>query len=108
MGAAEGHCSIGVNAHDGEGADRDGIELGSGAVVPSHDEVVDLEIMGDARGVGLQKARVDLKLACVAKGKEVSNVGDVDKHVMSEGNRTRSLVVQSGASNAAHSVHSDS
>jgi len=29
MGAAEGYRSIGVNARDGEGADLDGIELGS-------------------------------------------------------------------------------
>ena len=78
MGAAEGYRSIGVNARDGEGTDPDGIELGSGAVVPSHDEVVDLEIVGDARGVGSKKALVDLELAGVAKGKEVSNVGDVD------------------------------
>jgi len=53
MGVAEGYHSIAVNACDGEGANQDGIELGSGAVVPSHDEVVDLEIMGDAQGVGL-------------------------------------------------------
>ena len=52
MGAAEGYRSIGVNAHDGEGTDPDRIELGSGAVVPSHDEVVDLEIVGNVRGVG--------------------------------------------------------
>ena len=78
MGAAEGYRSIGVNAGDGAGADPDGIELGSGTVVPSHDEVVDLEIVGDARGVGSKKALVDLELAGVAKGKEVSNVGDVD------------------------------
>jgi len=67
-----------VYACDWEGADPDGIELGSGAVVPSHDEVVDLEIVGDARGVGSKKALVDLELAGVAKGEEVSNVGDVD------------------------------
>jgi len=78
MGAAEGHRSIGVNARDGEGADPDWIELGIGAVVLSHDEVVDLEIVGGARGVGSKKALVDLELAGVAKGKEVSNVGDVD------------------------------
>jgi len=78
MGAAEGYRSISVNARDGEGADPDGIELGSGAVVPSHDEVVDLEIVGDAQGVGLKKALVDLELTGVAKDKEVSNVGDVD------------------------------
>jgi len=48
MGAAEGYRSIGVNARDGEGADPDGIEFGSCAVVPSHYEVVDLEIVGDA------------------------------------------------------------
>jgi len=77
-GAAEGYRSIGVNARDGERADPDGIELGSGAVVPSHDEVVDLEIVGNARGVGSKKALVDLELAGVPKGKEVSNVGDVD------------------------------
>jgi len=34
--------------------------------------------MGDAQGVGSKKALVDLELAGVAKGKEVSNVGDVD------------------------------
>jgi len=68
MGAAEGFRSIGVNARDGVGADPDGIELGSGTVVPSHDEVVDLEIVGDARGVGSKKALVDLELAGVAKG----------------------------------------
>jgi len=78
MGAAEGHRSIGVKARDGEGADPDGIELGSGAVVPNHDEVVDLEIFGDAQGVGSKKALVDLELVGVAKGKEVSNMGDVD------------------------------
>ena len=78
MGAVEGYRSIGVYARDGEGADPDGIELGSGAVVPSHDEVVDLEIVGDARGVGSKKALVDLELAGGAKDEEVSNVGDVD------------------------------
>jgi len=75
MGAAEGYRSIGVNVRDWEGADPDGIELGSGAVIPSHDEVVDLEIVGNAQGVGLKKALVDLELAVVVKGKEVSNVG---------------------------------
>jgi len=83
-----------VNVRDGVGADPDGIELGSGTVVPSHDEVIDLEIVGDARGVGSKKALVDLKLVGVAKGEEVSNVGDVDKHVTTKGNRTGSLVVQ--------------
>ena len=78
MGAAEGYRSIGVNARDGEGADPDGIELRSGTVVSSHDEVVDLEIVGDARGVGSKKALVDLELAGVAKGEEVSDVRDVD------------------------------
>jgi len=52
------------------------------------------------RGVGLKKALVDLKLTGVAKGEEVSNVGDVDKHVTTEGNRTGCLVVESGASSA--------
>jgi len=107
MGATESYRSIGVNAHDGVGATLDGIELGSGAVVPSHDEVVDLEIVWDAQSVGSKKGLVDLELAGVAKGKEVSNVGDVDKHVMSEGNRTGCLVVQSGASSAVHSIHGD-
>jgi len=78
VGAAEGYRSVGVNARDGGGADPDGIKLGGGAVVPSHDEVVDLEIVGDARSVGSKKALVDLELVGVAKGKEVSNVGDVD------------------------------
>jgi len=47
MRVAEGYRSIGVNARDEVGANPDGIELGSGAIVPSHDEVVDLEITGN-------------------------------------------------------------
>jgi len=39
------------------------------------------------RGVGLKKLLVDLKLAGVAKGKEVNNAGDVDKHVVTKGDR---------------------
>ena len=107
MGAAEGYLSIGVIACDGAGAGPDEIELGSGAVVLSHDEVVDLEIVGDAQDVGSKKALVYLELAGVAKSEEVSNVGDVDKHVPSESNRTGSLVVQSRASSAAHDMHGD-
>jgi len=65
-----------------------------------------LEIVGNAQGLGSKKALVDLELAGVAKGEEVSNAGDVDKHAAYEGNRTGSLIVQSGAtsSSAAHSV----
>ena len=66
MRAGEGHCSVGVNASDWEGAEPNRVELGRGAVVPSHDELVDLEIAGDATSVGADEALVDLELAGVS------------------------------------------
>lgn len=103
MGASKHDGSISVDSSDWEGTDPNGVKFVSGTVVASIDKVVHLVVARDAALVGAEEALINLKLTRNSECKEISNIGNVNKHVATKSKGAWSLTSQGSASKCSAS-----